>query len=144
MDFNKVQIAGHLGRDVELKYTPKGTAVAELSVAVNRKWSDESGEKKEETTWVNVTAWGRTAETCGQYLAKGSNVFIEGRLSVQSWDDKETGKKRSKMLVTAERVHFLTSADRGDRDERQSSPPTEKEAAQVGAGASAEDDNIPF
>src|SRR5215217_7238771 len=96
---NKVMLIGNLTRDPEIKYTPKGTAVAEVGLAVNRVWSTEQGEKREETTFVDVELWGRTAELAGEYLKKGSPVFIEGRLKLDTWEDKQSGQKRSKMRV---------------------------------------------
>lgn len=103
---NKVIIIGNLTRDPEVRYTPKGAAVAELTIAVNRTWMD-GNEKKEEVTFVDVTLWGKLAEISGQYLAKGRSAMIEGRLTMDSWDDKATGQKRSKLKVTGENVQFL-------------------------------------
>src|SRR5438876_4406039 len=97
--FNKVILLGNLTRDPEVRYTPKGTAVAELGMAVNRVYTAENGEKCEETTFVDVTLWGRTAEVAGEYLKKGRPVFIEGRLQLDSWEDKQSGQKRSKLKV---------------------------------------------
>lgn len=113
MNYNRVTIAGNLTRDVELHYTPKGTAVAKLGIAVNRNWTAESGEKKEEVTFVDVDVFGRTAENCGQYLKKGRGVFVEGRLKLDSWDDKQTGQKRSRLGVIAESVQFIGSSATG-------------------------------
>src|SRR6202030_404574 len=95
--FNKVILMGNLTRDPEVRYTPKGTAVAKIGLAVNHRWTNEAGEKKEEVTFVDVEAWGRQAETIGQYMTKGKPILIEGRLKLDSWDDKESGQKRSKM-----------------------------------------------
>lgn len=105
--FNKTIIAGNLCRDVELKFTPGGTAVAEVSLAVNEVRYDKDHKKIEEVSFVDVTLWGKTAEVAGEYLRKGSNVLIEGKLKSDSWDDKETGKKRSKLKVVAERLVML-------------------------------------
>src|SRR5882762_10819578 len=96
-NFNKVILAGNLTRDPELRYTPKGSAIADLSVAVNRTWKTETGETKEEATFVEVAAYGRTAEVIAQYLKKGRPILIEGRLKLDQWDDKQTGQKRSKL-----------------------------------------------
>jgi single-strand DNA-binding protein len=109
---NKVIIIGNLTRDPELKYTPNGTGVCDISVAVNRTWTD-NGEKKEEVTFVDVTLWGKIAELAAQYLQKGRSVMVEGRLSMDTWDDKATGQKRSKMKVTGENVQFLDSKGNG-------------------------------
>src|SRR3981189_1322900 len=110
--FNKVILLGNLTRDPEVRYTPKGTAVTELGMAVNRVYTAENGEKREETTFVDVTLWGREAEVAGEYLAKGRPVLIEGRLQLDTWDDKTTGQKRSKLHVVGERMQMLGS--RGD------------------------------
>jgi single-strand DNA-binding protein len=111
-NLNKVMLMGNLTRDPEVRYTPKGTAVAELGMAINRVYSAENGEKREETTFVDVTLWGRTAEIAGEYLKKGRPVFIEGRLQLDTWDDKQTGQKRSKLKVVGEAMQLMGS--RGD------------------------------
>ncbi|WP_437205988.1 single-stranded DNA-binding protein [Planctomicrobium sp. SH664] len=111
--FNKVILVGNLTRDPEVKYTTGGTAVAEIGLAVNRQWFDkQSNERKEEVTFVDVTLWGRQAEVAGEYLAKGRPVLIEGRLQLDSWDDKTTGQKRSKLRVVGENMTML--GGRGD------------------------------
>ena len=98
--FNKVILMGNLTRDPEVRYTPSGTAVTDIGLAVNRYWFDkQANERREETTFVDVTLWGRQAEVAGEYLAKGRPVLIEGRLHLDSWDDRETGQKRSKLKV---------------------------------------------
>jgi len=108
-NFNKVILAGNLTRDPELRYTPKGTAIAQFGLAVNRYWTDEQGQKKEEVTFVDIEAWTRLAETAGKYLSKGSPVLIEGRLRQDTWEDKETKQKRSRIKVVAETMQFLSS-----------------------------------
>src|SRR5260370_10669142 len=104
---NEVLLIGNLSRDPELRYTPKGTVVADIGVAVNRAYSGEDGQKREEVTVVDVTLWGRHAEVAQQYLAKGRPVLIEGRLQLDSWDDKQTGQKRSRLRVVAENLQML-------------------------------------
>lgn len=112
--FNKVILVGNLTRDPQVKYTPGGTAVAEIGLAVNRQWFDkQSNSRKEEVTFVDVTLWGRTAEIAGEYLGKGRPVLIEGRLQTDSWDDKETGQKRSKLRVVCENMTMLGSRGEG-------------------------------
>ena len=111
-NLNKVMLIGNLTRDIELKYTPKGSAIAELGLAINRKYKTDSGEFKEETTFVDVTLWGRQAEIAKEYLSKGKPVYIEGRLQLDTWDDKQSGQKRSKLKVTGEAMQLLGS--RGD------------------------------
>lgn len=108
--FNKVILCGNLTRDVELKYTPKGTAIARLGLAMNRKWKTESGEQKEEVTFVDVDAFGKTAETLSQYLSKGRAILLEGRLKLDQWEDKKTNEKRSKLGVVLESFTFIDSA----------------------------------
>jgi len=112
--FNKVILLGNLTRDPELKYTPKGTAVAAIGLAVNRVYSNDQGEKQEETTFVDVELWGRTAEIANEYLKKGRPVLIEGRLRLDSWDDKQTGQKRSKLKVVGESMQLLGSREGGE------------------------------
>jgi single-strand DNA-binding protein len=112
-NLNKVMLIGNLTRDPEIKYTPKGTAVAQLGLAINRFWSNDAGEKQEETTFVDVELWGRQAEVAGEYLKKGRPVFIEGRLKLDTWDDKTTGQKRSKMKVVGEQLQLLGSREGG-------------------------------
>jgi single-strand DNA-binding protein len=111
--YNKVILLGNLTRDPQVKYTPSGAAVAEIGLAVNRYWFDkQTNSRREETTFVDVTLWGRDAEVAGEYLAKGRSILIEGRLQLDTWDDKTTGQKRSKLRVVGERMQMLGS--RGD------------------------------
>src|SRR5437762_12688455 len=105
--FNKVILLGNLTRDPEVRYTPKGSAVADLGIAVNRQYTLESGEKREEVTFVDVTFWGRTAEVAGEYLKKGRPVLIEGRLQLDTSDDKQSGQKRSKRKVLGATMEML-------------------------------------
>lgn len=98
---------GNVTRDPELKYTTKGTAICELGMAVNRSYKTDSGEKREEVTFVDVEVFGRTAEIAAEYLRKGRPVYIEGRLKLDTWDDKQTGQKRSKMKVVCEQMQLL-------------------------------------
>jgi len=105
---NKVLLIGNLTRDVEMRYTPSGVAKARLGLAVNRKFRDsKTNELREEVAFVDIDVWGKQAETANQYLSKGQAVFIEGRLQFDQWDDKQTGQKRSKLLVVAERFQFM-------------------------------------
>src|SRR4051794_2468521 len=106
---NKVFLIGNLTRDPVLRYTPNGSAVTDLGVATNRTYMTKDGEKREEVTFIDVTVWNRQAETCCQYLKKGQPVHIEGFLKMDSWDDKATGEKRTKLKVEADRVQFLGS-----------------------------------
>jgi single-strand DNA-binding protein len=113
-NLNRVLLIGNLTRDPDLRYTPKGTPVTEIALAVNRVYSGEDGERKEETTFVDVTLWARLAEIAGQYLKKGRPVFIEGRLQLDTWDDKQTGQKRSKLRVVAENIQLLGTRQEGE------------------------------
>lgn len=111
--FNKVILAGNLTRDPELRYTPKGTAVAKIGLAVNRQYTTETGEKREEVSFIDVEAWGRQGEVIAQYMKKGRPLLIEGRLKLDSWEDKNTKQKMSKLKVVLESFSFIDS-NRGD------------------------------
>src|SRR4029077_8730095 len=112
-NFNKVILAGNLTRDPELRYTPKGTAIAKIGMAINRTWKTETGETKEEVTFVDVDAFGRQAEVVAQYMKKGRPLLVEGRLKLDQWEDKNTHQKQSKLKVVLEGFSFLDS-NRGD------------------------------
>jgi single-strand DNA-binding protein len=107
--FNRVILAGNLTRDPELRYTPKGTAVAKLGLAVNRTWKTETGETKEEVSFIDVDAFGRQAEVIAQYLRKGRPLLLEGRLKLDTWEDKNTKQKQSKLKVVLESFTFIDS-----------------------------------
>jgi len=108
--YNRVLLMGHLTRNPELRYTPSGTAVSDLGLAVNESFKNKAGEIVEQTCFVDVVVWGRQAETTSEYLHKGSPVFIEGRLQLDQWENKD-GEKRSKLRVRADRVQFLATKD---------------------------------
>ena len=112
-NLNKVMLIGNLTRDPELRYTPKGTAVAEIGMAVNRVRTNDQGQRQEDTTFVDVTLWGRQAELAQQYLSKGRPVYIEGRLQMDTWEDKNSGQKRSKLKVVGENMQFIGSGGGG-------------------------------
>ena len=141
--FNKVILVGNLTRDPELRYTPKGTAIAKIGVAVNRVWTNEAGEKKEEVTFVDVDVFGRTAENVGQYMRKGRPILIEGRLRLDQWDDKQTGQKKSKLGVVAETVQFLGSPTEGGAPAAPARPRPAAPAAAAPAGEPLEGDGPP-
>ena len=109
--FNKVILVGNLTRDPELRYTPKGTAIAKIGLAVNRTWTSETGEKKEEVTFVDVDAFGRQAEIIGQYMKKGRPFLVEGRLQLDQWEDKQTNQKRSKLERRAGKLFSSSTAN---------------------------------
>ena len=123
--FNKVILVGNLTRDPQIKHTTGGTAIAELGMAIGRKWFDKTtNQQKEETTFVDVTLFGKQAEVAGQYLAKGRPVMIEGRLQLDSWEDRETGHKRSKLRVVGENLVLMGGKrDEGPGEEQQSVQP---------------------
>jgi single-strand DNA-binding protein len=129
---NKVLIIGYLGRDPEMRYTPSGRPVTSFSIGTTRSWSTPEGERREETEWFNVVAWGHLAEICKQYLTKGQQVYIEGRLQTRRWDDQE-GKKQQRIEVVANEMIML-----GDR------PRPGAEAAPTGGESPVEDDEFPF
>jgi single-strand DNA-binding protein len=112
-NLNKVMLIGNLTRDPEIKYTPKGTAIAAFGLAVNRNYTTESGEKREEVTFIDLEAYARLAEIIGEYCKKGRPIFVEGRLKLDTWDDKQSGQKRSKMKVIVETMQLLGSREGG-------------------------------
>src|SRR3954465_5457020 len=122
-NLNKVMLIGNLTRDPEIKYTPKGTAICNIGLAINHVYSTDSGEKREEVTFVDVELWGRLAEITGEYCKKGKPLFIEGRLKLDTWDDKQTGQKRSKMKVVASGMQLLGSKEDGGPQQGSSQKP---------------------
>ena len=128
---NLTILLGNATRDPELRYTPKGTACAEIGLAINRKFRTESGELREEVTFVDVTFWGKQAETINSYVTKGQPIYIEGRLATDNWEDKQTGQKRSKLRVVAEKFQFLSKSSPKPSDsptpESPDTPPTHDE-----------------
>lgn len=141
--FNKVILMGNLTRDPQVRYTPNSTAVTELGLAVNRVWFDkQSNQKKEETTFIDVTLWGRQAEVAGEYLTKGRSVMVEGRLQLDQWDDKESGQKRYKLKVVGE--NLVMTGGRSESNGKQTADrpcrPAYSDAHQGGPS----DDEVPF
>jgi single-strand DNA-binding protein len=148
--FNRVVLVGNLTRDIEIKYTPGGTAVANPSLAVNRKWFDkQTNTNKDEVAFVDCTLWGRTAEVAAEYLRKGSQVLFEGRLAQETWKDKATGQNRSKLTVCVEAMTMLggKSGGDGERTGQGAATGTARDDASGGdtqAAAPAFDDEVPF
>lgn len=142
---NKVILVGNLGRDPETRYATSGSAICNITVATSRQWKDKAtGEKKEETEWHRVVFYDRLAEIAGEYLKKGRPVFIEGRLQMDTWDDKQTGQKRTKLRVVGESMQLLGGRPGGTGaaeagDSRQSSAPPKPSAP-----AAPDEDEIPF
>ena len=156
-NLNKVLLMGNLTKDPELRYTPKGTAVGDLSMAVNRRVSDGNGNWSDETTFVDITVWGNTAENAQKYLSKGRGVFVEGRLQLDTWEDKQSGQKRSKLKIVAETLQFLPDGKVGGGGGRpsggggnsSSSQGSSSGSPQGGSAADpsdydGEEDDIPF
>lgn len=143
---------GNVTRDIELRYTPKGTAVADITLASNRVRTGDNGERIEEATFVDITLWGRTAEVAHQYSGKGQPLFVEGRLQQDKWVDKETGQNRSKLKVVADNIQLMGSAAGGSRPQGGgNSAPQQHAGSQMSQqggspaqGAEVEEDDIPF
>ena len=140
---NKVMLMGNITREIELRKTPGGTSVADIGLAVNRVRSGENGERIEETTFVDVTLWGRTAEVAHQYAGKGQPLFIEGRLHMDSWDDKTSGQKRTKLKVVAENIQLIGSKG-GTQDPRPQQHEPASSVAVTSVADDFEDDEPPF
>jgi single-strand DNA-binding protein len=157
-NFNKVYLMGNLTRDPELRYTPKGQAVVKLGLAVNRRYTTESGEAREEVTFVDIDAWGKQAEVISQYCKKGRPLFVEGRLRLDQWDDKTTGQKRSALKVHLESFQFIGGPPTGEGAAPASAPvsrPVSRPAAPTRSPDPApapsdaeappsDDDDVPF
>lgn len=146
---NKVMLMGNVTRDIELRYTPKGTAVADIGLAVNRIRSGDNGEKIEEVTFVDITLWGRVAEIAHQYSGKGKPLFVEGRLQLDTWTDKDSGANRSKLKVVGENIQLLGSPGGAQHGGGNPAPQQQQQAPQQGGspaqgGNVVEDDDIPF
>lgn len=154
---NKVQLIGNITRDPEIKYTPKGSAVTDLGMAMNRYYTTETGEKREEVTFVDVTLWGRQAEIAGEYCKKGRSIYVEGRLQLDSWEDKATGQKRNKLRVVGDSMQLLgpkpgsggSSSGHDEEGGSSYSRPAGKFNSARGAAPAAapqpeEEDDIPF
>lgn len=149
MSFNKIIIVGNLGRDPELRYTPQGTAVCSFSMATNERRRDKVGEFQDITTWFRVTLWGKQAETASKYLTKGSPVYIEGRLRIEEWTDRD-GQTRQSLEVNATDMQFISGGSRADETGSISSSQgdyyekNDFQSADEPSGSPAGDDDIPF
>ena len=144
---NKVQLIGNLGKDPELSYTPSGVAVAKFSVATGERWKDQDGNFQERTEWHNIVAWRKLAEICGQYLKKGSKVYLEGKLQTRSWDDKNTGAKRYATEIVADDLIMLDSKGGGggaSSGGMGGGAPIDMPAEESGGGGAPEKDDLPF
>ncbi|MCX6948491.1 MAG: single-stranded DNA-binding protein [Opitutae bacterium] len=156
-NLNKVMLIGNLTRDPELRVTPKGTAICQFSLAVNRKFKDESGGEREEVTYIDVEAWSKQGETIAKYCTKGRPLFVEGRLRLDQWEDKTTKEKRSRMKVVLENFQFLGSGradgaapgaggSEGGSEPRYAAPAPRSSAPKSAAPAAQEnlDEDVPF
>lgn len=155
--YNHVTLAGNLTRDPELTYTPKGTAVCKCTLALNHSWTTEAGEKREEVSFIDLVIWGRTAENVAQYMKKGRPMLADGRLKQETWDDKQTGQKKSRVVVIVNTVLFLGTPDKGEGEQRQpqgqpsgrTMPSRQQRASAAAADSGAQDgppdsDDVPF
>ena len=156
-NLHKVMLIGNLTRDPELRVTPKGTAICQFSLAVNRKFKDESGGEREEVTYIDVEAWSKQGETIAKYCTKGRPLFVEGRLRLDQWEDKTTKEKRSRMKVVLENFQFLGSGradggapgaggSEGGSEPRYAAPAPRSSAPKSAAPAAQEnlDEDVPF
>jgi single-strand DNA-binding protein len=148
MSVNKVILLGRLGQDPELKYTPGGSPVCNFSLATTESWTDKSGQKQEKTEWHRVVVWGKLAELCNQYLAKGRQAFLEGRLQTRSWDDKD-GNKKYTTEILASTVQFIggpsaNANQNANVDTSYSQAPAPAQEYQISSDASFAADDIPF
>ena len=160
-NLNKVQLMGNITRDPEVRYTPKGTAVTDIGLAINRNYSTDDGDRREETTFVDITFWGRQAEVIGEYMKKGRPLYVEGRLQLDQWEDKNTGQQRSRLKVIGDNFQFLGGRDeggqrgggQGQQSSQQVAPQQQAQQAQQQAPTqqnydpippSDDDDDIPF
>ncbi len=149
---NKVILVGNLGRDPELRSTPSGQPVASFSLATTRRWRDKAGQRQEQTEWHNIVVWGKQAEIAGQYLTKGKQIFLEGRLQTRSWDDKQSGEKKYRTEIVCDNFQMLGTKGGGDGDHGghgagagsgsgSGGGPSYDDGPSYGGG---EDDDIPF
>jgi single-strand DNA-binding protein len=147
LNLNRVCLAGNLTRDPQIRFLANEKQVGEFGLAINRKWKSQDGTPHEEATFVDIEVFGRTAELCGQYLKKGSPAYLEGRLKLDTWDDKATGQKRSKMKVVAESVQFLgqrpADGEQQERPAAQAQPVNRPQRHRAEAGGGG-DEEPPF
>ena len=139
---NKVILVGNLGRDPEVRSTPAGQSVAEFTLATNRKWKDREGNRQEQTEWHSIVCWGRQAEVAGQYLTKGKQIYVEGRIQTRSWEDKQSGEKRYKTEIVCDNFQMLgRRGDTAGADYGAGAPAPSAVAERSSGGP---DDDIPF
>jgi single-strand DNA-binding protein len=149
---NKVILIGNLGRDPEVRSTPSGQPVASFTLATSRRWKDKNGQRQEQTEWHQIVVWGKQAEIAGQYLTKGKQIFLEGRLQTRSWDDRQTGEKRYRTEVVCDNFQMLGSRGGGGGDFEQGGAMPggggggsyDEGGFGGGGGGDLDDDDIPF
>ena len=149
---NKVILIGNLGRDPEVRSTPSGQPVASFTLATSRRWKDKNGQRQEQTEWHQIVVWGKQAEIAGQYLTKGKQIFLEGRLQTRSWDDRQTGEKRYRTEVVCDNFQMLGSRGGGGDFEQGGAMPGggggggsyDEGGFGGGGGGDLDDDDIPF
>ena len=141
MSVNKAILIGNLGAKPELKHIPSGQAVCEMRIATNEKWTDKNDQKQERTEWHRIVAWGKLGENCAQYLDKGRQIYVEGRITTRSWDDKTSGEKRYMTEIVAQNVTFLGG---GGTSTRTAPDRTEEPESRNVEGPPPNDDDIPF
>jgi single-strand DNA-binding protein len=142
---NKVILIGNLGRDPEVRSTPSGQPVASFTLATSRRWKDKNGQRQEQTEWHQIVVWGKQAEIAGQYLTKGKQIYLEGRLQTRSWDDRQTGEKRYRTEVVCDNFQMLGSrGGGGGGDFEQGGAAPADEGGFGGGGGDLDDDDIPF
>ena len=143
MSVNKVILLGNLGKDPDLRYTPSGKAVATFSLATSERWTSQDGQKQENTTWHNIVAWGKQAETMKEYLSKGRQVYIEGRIANRSYDDKD-GNKKYISEVVVQSFSFVGNKGSSGNGGGQTAPAEPAAETAANAGSSQSDDDLPF
>ena len=141
MGINKVILVGNLGRDPEMRHTQSGQAVANFTLATNRRWRDKDGQQQEQTEWHRIVAWGRLAEICTEYLTKGKQVYVEGRLQTRDWEDRDGNKRYTTEIVALDMQMLGRRGDTGSSDDAE---PPSRAADPPGPTAGGGDDDIPF
>ena len=141
---NKVMLIGNLGRDPEVRSTPSGQPVANFTLATSRRWKDKNGQRQEQTEWHNIVVWGKQAEIAGQYLTKGKQIFLEGRLQTRSWEDRTSGEKKYRTEVVCDNFHMLGQRGGGAEMDSGMSGGGPSYDEGMGGGGAPEDDDIPF
>jgi len=141
---NKVILIGHLGADPQMRFTPNGTAVAQFNLATTERFNDRNGERQERTEWHRIVAWARLAEICNQYLKKGKQVYVEGRLQTRSWEDQSGNKRYTTEIVANNMIMLGRAGDVAEDTPAQSAPTEEAEPSPSGSGTTSNEDDLPF